>query len=178
MNYDALSWCIWKRRAHAEALHRKDPALLASARSILANITGARWNRAKVEGREWLTEDEVVKRLVAIGPGVLSSVFDDLGPNTISGQDRSPYVKVIEQVGSVQDTPILIDTLALVVSSWEQGHTASPVQDQATVKAIHECLEKLTGARSTETSHEGRVEFWAKWWEQNAKRVIPGKANR
>ena len=103
MDLEPFYWTIWKRRIDAEALHQKDPAALASARGLLASIEAARWNHPKLDGRPWLSEDEVVERLIPLGPGVLSSVIDAMQPNTISGQDRSPYVRVIERLGGARD---------------------------------------------------------------------------
>ena len=35
VNSDTLSWCIWKRRADAEALYEKDPQQMASIHSLI-----------------------------------------------------------------------------------------------------------------------------------------------
>ena len=46
---------------------------------------------------------------------------------------------------------------------------------RAAEEAIHKCLEKLTGKKNPETSREGRVRFWLKWWDENAGKIVRGK---
>ena len=123
MNSDALLWSTLVRRADTEALHQNDPRVLITVRRLLANIRGRRWNLPRVGGREWLSDEKVIERLAAIGPGALSCVFDDLEPRTISGADRSPFVEVIKRVGGLEDTPMLIETLATVTVGDRRGTT-------------------------------------------------------
>jgi hypothetical protein len=181
LNPAAYDWALYRRRADADTLHKKNPGLLASARAPLDDIKAARWNWANPEGRKRLTEKEIVDRLAAIGPGVLSSVMDDMAPNAVTGQDRSPYVEVIRRVGGVQDVPVLLNVLCLVsldYRAWEPAAaTDLTAEALATEKSVHECLEKLIGIENPETSRLARVEFWARWWRQNAERVILRKAD-
>jgi tetratricopeptide (TPR) repeat protein len=181
LNPTVSDWSLYRRRVDADALHEKNPRLLASARVLLDDIKAARWNWANPEGRKRFSEEEVVERLASIGPGVLSSVIDDLAPNAATGQDRSPYVEVIRRVGGAQDAPILLNVLCIVSLdpyAWEPAAaTDLTAKELATEKAVHECLEKLTGTKNPETSRLARAEFWARWWRRNAERVILGKAN-
>jgi hypothetical protein len=173
INMDSVNWCILRRRADAEALYQKSPHTLASVRFLLANISATQWNYANIPGKPWLSHSEVVKQLCEIGPGVLSSVFDEYGPNTISGLDRSPYVRVIEGTGSVQDVPVLLSVLAIVVrEDTEEGPKRNTAARKATEKAIHHCLEKLTEIKNTAHSRTNRVLFWLDWWEDNARQLV------
>jgi hypothetical protein len=181
LNPTALYWSVYQRRAYADALHKKNPRLLASARMLLDDIKAVRWNWGDPEGRKRLGEAEIVDRLAAIGPGVLSSIIDDMKPNAITGQDRSPYLEVIRRVGGVQDVPTLLNVLCIVSLDSRAGEPAAatdPTAERlATEKALYKCLEKLTGLKNPEGSRLARAEFWARWWRQNAARVILGKAN-
>ena len=181
INMDAVRWCIAKRRADAEKLHQQAPQSLASARFPLESLNALRWNYAHLPDKPWLVHPEAVERLCRIGPGVLSSVFEEFGPNTISGQDRSAYVHVIERIGSEQDVPVLLNVLALVVREdteskpnrgANEGKQRNSEQRKATEKAIHHCLEKLTGAANKADSRKERVLFWLSWWEANAARLV------
>ena len=50
-----------------------------------------------INGKPRLRDTEVVKRLVAIGPAVLADVTTQLGPNTISGEDRRIWVGILSK---------------------------------------------------------------------------------
>ena len=156
---DAIAWSMLKRRADAESLHQKNPLLLASARAILANIPAARFNHPRIEGRAWLTEQEVEKRIVTIGPCVLSSVFDELQPNRTGGGNGGYLVRVIAQIGEVQDIPVVINALT----------------NYGLEEASNSCIEKLTGEKCTENTRDARIEFWTKWWQTNAERIVRSK---
>ena len=75
VNSDALSWCVWKRRADAEALYQKDPQRMASIRPLIRDIERI----ANTSARELPPAQEVEDELAAIGPGAIASVFDEIG---------------------------------------------------------------------------------------------------
>jgi hypothetical protein len=176
INYAWVQWSMLRRQAEALDASEKDYASLAVARPIIANVRGSRWSHPKVNGQPWLTDAEVVEKLVAIGPAVLADVMTQLAPNTISGEDRRPWVAVIEQLGSARDAPVLIATLAQVTRPASPGlDPPRPEQnrnDHLTAAAIERCLEKLTGAKP---EGRDRAIAWSKWWAGNAAQIVAGK---
>lgn len=170
-------WSRYRRRADAYAALEKDPA------AVLAAYDDARKLDAAVgHGDAGPARDAMVRRLIDAGPAALAAVYEGLGINTISGQDRSPFVNVIAAVGGPEDVPPLVDVLSLIVSEGEKGRRhPAPSQDEADLaseRAIHACLEKLTGQKNSETGRAERVQFWVRWWEANAEKVVASKSGR
>jgi tetratricopeptide (TPR) repeat protein len=166
-----VCWSMLRRQAEALAASERGYSSLAAARSIVANVRGSRWNHPRIDGRPWLRDDEVVARLVAIGPAVLADVMARLGPNTISGEDRRPWVAVIEKLGAVRDVPVLIATLALVTRPKPHPLSLQNENDRLTAEALEGCLRKLTGA---EPEGANRAFAWSRWWAENAARIAAG----
>jgi hypothetical protein len=152
--------------------------LISVARSTAYHVEGARWNSGRVFGREWLSEEEVTARLSEMGPGVLAVVHEKLEPNTVTGQDRTVFVRVVENIGSEEDIPLLIDLLGLTVKSSQERDLTVPGneelhrRDRLSEAALHHALEKLTGAKNTAVSPEERVIFWQSWWNANAAQIL------
>ena len=112
--------------------------------------------------------------MAAIGSGVIASVFDEIAHLRYSGADAGICVRVVQRVGSAQDAPVLIDRLESIVREYPYANEFRKEGGRATEEAIHQCLEKLTGRTNPETSPEGRVTFWLKWWHENAGKVVRG----
>ena len=114
------------------------------------------------------------------GARCLRPVFDAIRPSAILGRDRTPFVRVVENVGSEQDAPILVSTLAVIVgSSMKQdapypGKAENDSRDAMLEAAIHRALEKLTKTKNTATSRADRLKFWLSWWETNVRRIVYG----
>jgi tetratricopeptide (TPR) repeat protein len=157
----AVDWCILRRRAASKKFFEGHPERIVEARRTIRDA-----NR---------------DRLVEMGPGVLSIVIDAMEPNTISGKDRSPFVQVIERLGSEQDVPVLIDTLAVIGDGMrhrnaeEPGQAENNLRDDKSADAIDRALEKLTRTKSTAPSAPERIRFWSNWWEANARRIVDAK---
>lgn len=175
LTWSAINYSLWRRRADTEKLFQEDPARLAASRAILANLLRhqTRSMGSTPPEKRQAAEDEDVRRLIAIGPGVLAPVIDEFDINTHTWKDRTPHVQVIEALGDVHDTPILIDTLALIANGVENGHVAQ--QNRNSAVAIHRCLEKLTGQSCPEKSLEGQAKFWNDWWYKNAEAIVYDK---
>jgi hypothetical protein len=150
------------------AVSDKDFWRIASSRGIIANVNAVRWNEPKLNGKDWLTPDEVTRELVKPGPPVLGDVLVRLGPNTISGEDRRPWISVIKQIGSEQDVPALIATM-LVIEGNHGFSNAHQLEDNESVDALNDCLEKLT---KTPCTDRDKLQFWTNWWNTNAPRVV------
>jgi hypothetical protein len=144
-------------------------------------VRGKRFNRGKIFGEDYLSEEEVTARLVQLGPGALALVHDALQPNTISGDDRTPFVRVVEEVGSKTDVPLLIDLLGLVVSSSSDRDATDPSQlennrrDKLSEAALHRALEKITETENPKLDRKERVQFWHAWWADNGRLVMTGR---
>ncbi len=169
-----VRWSISNRKLDAETLFLQDPAKLMQAYDFM-EVTRARLsNSPHID--DGLSSERRIAELALIGPGVLSAAIQDLAPNTISGADRTSYVRLIQDVGGRQDAPILIDTLGLIVSEATKGSRHPfPEQDQAdeaSEKEIHRCLEKLTGQVNSETDRVARVQFWINWWDKQGAAII------
>jgi hypothetical protein len=174
----ALDWSLNRRKAQSARFFAEHRELIAVARSTAYHVEGARWNSGRVFGQEWLSEGEVAARLSELGPGVLAVVHEKLQPNTVSGEDRTVFVRVVENIGGEEDIPLLIDLLGLTVKSSEERDLTVPGneklhrQDRLSEAALHRALEKLTGVKNTVSSREERVIFWQSWWDANARRVL------
>ena len=172
---EPFHWSVLRHKADADALFEKDPEAITRAESLLLDLDGTCVPYVKIGGRDWPPADEMVASLCQLGPGVLDLVFQRLEP-TYTAQDRRPYVKIIEQVGGPQDVPVLISVLARLFPPPGEGNRRPSVQaaadDAVTEVPLNHCLEKLTGAACPETDRAKRVEFWLKWWDENAKRII------
>jgi hypothetical protein len=170
--WSALDWSLWRRRADTEQRFQDNPVLLAASRAVLARVSQRRFQPpgATLTSKQQPAEDEDVRRPIDVGPGVLAPVFDEFDLNTHTWKDRTPYVRVIEALGDVRDTPLLIDTPALIVDGIQSGHTKQ--NNRRGALAIHRCLEKLTGQSCPETSFEGRAKFWNDWWYENAMGIV------
>src|SRR5689334_21516648 len=53
-----------------------------------------------------------------------------------------------------------------------QATICKMTRDELSEAAIHEALEKLTKTKNTRTSRVERVQFWLRWWEENARRIV------
>jgi hypothetical protein len=177
LTWSAINYSLWRRRADTEKSFQEDPARLAASRAILANLL--RHQTRSIDStppeKRQAAEDEDVRRLIAIGPGVLAPVFDEFDINTHTWKDRTPHVQVIEALGDVHDAPPLIDTLALIANGLENGHEGQYNRNSAV--AIHRCLEKLTGQSCPGKSLEGQAVFWNNWWYDNAETIVYGEVN-
>jgi hypothetical protein len=115
-----------------------------------------------------------------MGSGILAVVHDKLEPNTITGRDRTVFVRVVENIGGEEDIPLLIDLLGLTVRSSEQrdltvvGNEENNRQDRLSEAALHRALEELTGVKNMATSRTDRVMFWHAWWDANDRRIFTG----
>jgi hypothetical protein len=170
---DAVKWCIMNRRADAELLFEKDPDALKQAYELLEIAHARRWNEPHID--DSLTTEQRIEKLSQLGPGVLAAVFQDFQPNTISGEDRTLYVRVIQNIGGPQDAPVLIDTLGLLAPEPFGSHHPLQAQidaDDASDQAIQTCLEKITGQYNPRTNREDRLDFWLHWWEANGQKII------
>ena len=103
MNPDAVSWCIWKRRVDAEALHQKDPQRIASIHPLLQDIDHIAFDKTGAQERP--TAQEIEDELAAVGPGAIASVFDEIAQLRQSGADFSICVRVVQRVGGAQMRP-------------------------------------------------------------------------
>jgi tetratricopeptide (TPR) repeat protein len=176
INFAWVRWSMLRRQEETLAASEKDHASLAAARPLIANGRASRRHWPTINGQRCLPDTEVVKRLVAIGPAVLADVMTQLGPNAISGEDRRPWVAVIEQLGSPRDAPVLISTLDKVT----RGPIAARISlrpeqeenDRLTAAAVDNCLKKLTGANP---EGKERAIAWSKWWAGNVTRIAAGK---
>lgn len=175
ISYAWVRWSMLRRQAEALSASDKDYASLAAARPIIANARASRGHSLQANGQPGLSDVEVARRLAAIGPAVLADVMTQLGPNTISGEDRRLWVAVLEQLGLARDAPVLIATLALVTRPRDPILTPEPYQlenDRLTAAAIETCLEKLTRAKPEGSD---RAIAWSKWWAGNVAQIVAGR---
>ena len=174
----ARYWSIYRRKAETMRFFAAHPEAMAPARQTISRLNIYGPNYAPAPKKGWLAPDEVTAQLTAIGPGVMALVHQALRPNTISGEDRSPFVRVIESVGDEQDVPLLIDTFALLVKDSERerpGRRADgDANDARSEAAIERALRKLTRMTNPGKSREERAQFWFNWWQANAARVVLG----
>ena len=173
MNPDAVSWCIWKRRVDAEALHQKDPRRIASVHQIIQDIDHIVFDKTSADERPTAQESKTSWRPSAPGRShrclMKLRTLGSRAPISVSACGSS-------SASAVRRTaPILIDCLDQIVRAEPNMNEAIVTRGRAAEKAIHECLEKLTGKKNSETSRPGRVRFWLKWWEENAGKVVRGK---
>lgn len=173
VDYDAVQWSLLQRRAAAEKVHELDPWMLARARQLLAEIHCRKWNCGRIDGTAWREPAAAVSELRRLSPGILADVLDDLGPNVISADDRTPYVAVIEHFGALNDCPILISALAMTSRSEPGGLSPQQLEnDRRSADALHACLLKLSGLQSPPIAPSDRLAFWNDWWRSNAQRII------
>ena len=153
VEHDAVRWSILRRQALASRAAEADFWAVGSARPLLAAADAA--------------------GLIKMGPAVLADVFDRLGPNTISGNDRRPWVSVVRELGSEQDAPVLVATVQVLASDPGRRPTGGQNENgRLSQAAASDALERLTGARCPATELAARAEFWGKWWRENRNRII------
>jgi hypothetical protein len=172
VNYDAVQWCMFLRNADGDALFRSDPSAVISANELLQISEDRYWNEGRVDDN--LSDQERIDQIVRFGPGILSVVYHYFQPNTISGMDRSVCARIIGELGGLEDTPVLIDTIGLTTDSLLNGHPfpGQVVNDDATVRAIEAALEKITGLKPPSARPAGQVQFWIDWWDRNSARIV------
>ena len=108
------------------------------------------YNHPPIPDRPWPRDEEIVERLTAMGPGVLEPVIDALRWTTPSGEDQSPFVRVLAAVGDEGDAPILIDTLARLT---ELGKRRNQPAHEGSVRGRPSCVRSCsTRARSSNGS--------------------------
>jgi hypothetical protein len=158
LNFDAVHWSILNRRADADAVFVQHPEVLRSADELLEIPNWRYWNEAHID--DGLDSDERVKKLCALGPGVMADVLEDFRPDTISRSDKTEDVRVIDSIGCIKDAPVLIDAMGSNL-------------DDATLAAIENCLEKFTGQRPQYPDKISLKRFWIIWWDNNAEAIVP-----
>ncbi|HZN68817.1 MAG TPA: hypothetical protein VFB66_26290 [Tepidisphaeraceae bacterium] len=151
--HDAVHWSILRRQAVASRAAEADYWAVGSARPLLAAADAA--------------------GLIKLGPAVLADVFDRLGPNTISGNDRRPWVSVVRELGSEQDAPVLVATVQVLARDPGRRPAAGQNEnDRLSQAAASDALEGLTGRQCPATEPAARAEFWGKWWRENRNRIV------
>jgi hypothetical protein len=105
---------IWKRHAAAEDFFAAEPKKIRELEFALKSYRNRFFNGPPPEGKEWLTDIEVTNSLIKLGPHSLASVLVAIGPNTISGLDRSAFVRVVQAIGDTRDIPVLESTLNVI----------------------------------------------------------------
>ena len=179
----SVEWTLCKRRAESVKYFKDHPERIISVRQTIYKVEGMfHMREPPYSGYILPPTDEVAARLTAMGPGILALVDDAIEPNAynpgVFRGFRTPFVRVVENIGSEQDTPVLIDTLAEIVHSHDDLHEKKPkeeaAQDAQLEAAIHRALEKLTHKKNTAESSKDRLKFWAEWWDANARRIVLG----
>lgn len=176
-SYHAMKWAVLRRRATTEAYYKADPRTLASSRFLLAAPNARAYNSGGVPNRPWPDDDEVVEKLNAMGAGVLAPVIDALAPNTISADDRSPFVRAIAALGDEGDVPVLIYVMAQMMRDTKRS--GAPLDARAvagrspTLAALRDALPALTKVRPPLGADE--IAFWTTWWAANAAKIVDAR---
>jgi hypothetical protein len=178
----AVDWCICRRRAEAMRFFAGHRERIIAARQTVYNILGPSNDGERVDGMPWLSAEQVTARLAAMDPGVLAIVFDDLTSAPVGAKERAQFVRLIADIGSEEDAPILITTLAQVVEDADRrakGHAQEIEPSREAEEAdfelvLNRALEKITRIKNTGDSPSRRLKFWLSWWDANARRVIRG----
>ena len=181
INYYAVRWSLLKRRADAEALHQKSPERLASARQVLARIAAGKALQRTMRGKPLLRMEPEARALVALGPGVLSSVMDRFKPNTIGAVDRLPLLAVVRELGEARDAPPLIHALTHITRELSENQPQNAFGQayldcyKGHVPEIHRCLAKMTGQPIPTGTLKERLGYWLTWWRRSASEVVSAK---
>lgn len=176
---DAVTWSLLIRRAEAEKLHQSDPWTLVQARQLLAEIHCRKWNCGRMDRKPWREAAEVIPELRKLPSGTLAAVLEELKPKVISAADRTPYVAVIEHLGTLSDSPVLISALAMASRIDSGGLSSEQLEnDRRSADALHACLLKLSGVQAPSMAQLDRLAFWSDWWRTNCRTIVEGMPKR
>ncbi|HEV3417111.1 MAG TPA: hypothetical protein VG056_09870 [Pirellulales bacterium] len=174
---EAVDWCMCTRRADAVRYFSGHLGRIIAARRTVHNIDGARSDPKRIDGQEWLTLDEVIARLKLMDHGVLALVFDAL---QACRDDPTPYVRIIEKIGTERDTPVLINMLVRLSYTAEaraKANSSNPESsytddDSKLAAVLNHAMEELTNRKNPAESRSERLKFWLSWWNTNARRIV------
>ena len=161
LNPDAVTWCLYREQAEAEAAYRRAPEGVMPARRLLADLGS--WRGV---GRP----TGVVDALVELGPAALAPAMWRLAPWRGPGlprQNPSAFLPVVAALGGPHDAPLLIAQLPDSDDARDPPRLPPDAADAA--------LRRITGETASPAGRAERLTYWLDWWDAHGPALMAGK---